>query len=160
MLLNLPNFLLEKKLSDRGMPARIEIYDENLEIKVDNYTYTPVRVTHSIQIPTALLPKKIIMKTVYSFISDFKFDLNPLYEPPFNYKKVNRIFKDSKFNVCLMDSTNILNNGKTTSESELVDDFEKTWQETIEFLLLYSHQIFIELEQLKRLLQSTRKKLF
>lgn len=129
--------LIRKKLSERGIPARIEVYDENLELKVDNYTYTPVRVTHSIPDTYGLIAKENNNENSILFISDFKFDLTPLYEPPFNYKKVNRIFEQSKFNVCLMDSTNILNPGRTVSESELIKDFEE--------LLARENRIFVTL---------------
>lgn len=134
--------LIRKKLSERGIPARIDVYDESLEIKVDNYTYTPVRVTHSIPDTYGLIVKENNNENSVLFISDFKFDLNPLYEPPFNYKKVKRIFEKSKFNVCLMDSTNILNPGRTVSESELVEDFvELLARENRIFVTLFSSNI-------------------
>ncbi|MCO4755816.1 MAG: ribonuclease J, partial [Bacteriovoracaceae bacterium] len=135
-----PNFaikLMRVKLHKAGMAAKIEQYNESTILDFDNYEIHPVAVTHSIPDTYGLVIQE--KKNAFSvlFISDFKFDLKPLYEEPFNYQKIQSLFKDSAKRICMIDSTNILNQGRTLSESEVVDDLSE--------LIALPRRIFITL---------------
>lgn len=118
------SLLIRKKLSERGIPARIELFDSETILEIDNHKIYPIHVTHSIPDTYGLLFQDNKLFNSILFISDFKFDLNPLYEKPFDYEKINDLFSKTKRNISLLDSTNILNPGKTLSESDLIDDLK------------------------------------
>lgn len=115
--------LILKKLERRKLSRTINLYQEDFEFKFDEYTLHPIHVTHSIPDTYGLIFKSPELATL--FISDFKFDLNPSFERPFNTAKIKELFSSSKVKLAMLDSTNILSEGKTLSESELIPDLEK-----------------------------------
>ena len=137
------SLLIRKKLSERGIPARIELFDTETKIEIDNHTVHPIHVTHSIPDTYGLLFQDNKLYNSTLFISDFKFDLKPLYEKPFDFEKIKELFSKTKNNISLLDSTNILNPGRTLSESELVDDLKgiMTTDKRI-FITLFSSNIY------------------
>lgn len=135
--------LIRKKLERRKISQNITIYEEDDIINFDQYELHPVHVTHSIPDTYGLILKDKDNEFSTLFISDFKFDLNPLYEKPFNYQKIVTLFNCAKKRLCFLDSTNILVNDKTTSESELVDDLTTLLsREKRSFVTLFSSNIF------------------
>ena len=115
--------LMQSKLERRKLNRKINIYTENDSFSFDNYTLHPVHVTHSIPHTYGVIFASEEFTTL--FISDFKYDLSPSFEKPFNVDKIKHLFSKSKKTLAMLDSTNILSKGKTGSESELVDDLEK-----------------------------------
>ena len=135
--------LIRKKLSERGIPCRIEVFDEDTVIEVDTLKIHPVHVTHSIPDTFGLLFQDQKKTNSVLFISDFKYDLNPLYEKPFNTEKIKTLFSESNQSIALMDSTNILNPGKTLSESDLIDDLKELLDtDKRVFITLFSSNIY------------------
>lgn len=137
------SLLIRKKLSERGIPARIELYNNDTVFDIDDHLIYPIHVTHSIPDTYGLLfqDKKLYNSTL--FISDFKFDLKPLYEKPFDYKKINELFSKTQRNISLLDSTNILNPGRTLSESDLIDDLDELISKDNRiFVTLFSSNIY------------------
>ena len=79
----------------------------------------------------------------YLFISDFKFDLNPSFERAFDVQKMEDVFGTAEKRYAFLDRTNILNPGKTTSESELVQSFDKLFSvKGRVFLTMFSSNIY------------------
>ena len=113
----LASVLIQEKFKLRNISRKILVYNEDFVLKIDGYELHPIHVTHSIPHTFGLVfhsPEKSIL-----FISDFKFDLNPMFEKPFNYQKIQYLFAKSKSNLAMLDSTNILSEGKTLSETDL-----------------------------------------
>lgn len=114
--------LIRKKLLQRKLACPIKIYTDKDVINFDGFKVHPVHVTHSIpQTHGIVITGKGISVL---FISDFKFDLNPLYEKAFDIKKIQELFNKEETRICLLDSTNILTPGKTDSERDLLGDID------------------------------------
>jgi ribonuclease J len=114
--------LIRKKLLQRKLICPIKIYKADDQINFDGFKIHPIHVTHSIPHTYGLIVKGKGISAL--FISDFKVDLNPLYEKPFDIKKIKELFNTSDLRLCFLDSTNILNPGKTPSERDLLDDLD------------------------------------
>lgn len=135
--------LIKRKLEYRKIICPINIYVEEDIIDFCDYEIHPIHVTHSIPDTFGLILKDKKDELSILFISDFKYDLNPLYEKPFNIEKTKKLFNNSKRRICLLDSTNILVDGKTTSESELEHDLELILKKNQRsFVTLFSSNIF------------------
>lgn len=135
--------LMRKKLHNAGQSAKISTYQEDSVLDFGDFEIHPVSVTHSIPDTYGLVARGKRGEFSVLFISDFKYDLNPLYEAPFNTAKIKDLFSKSKKRICMMDSTNILNEGKTPSERDLVDDFGHILQQDKRiFITLFSSNIY------------------
>ena len=93
------------------------------ELKFFGLSLKAIAVNHSIPDTYGVVVSDESHAIVY--ISDFKYDENSIEEKPFNTALLNSYL--SKFNsrMAMLDSTNILNDGKTPSESELLPSFEE-----------------------------------
>lgn len=116
--------LIKAKIFKAGFSFEIETYTEDLEISFDEYTLRPVHVTHSIPDTFGVILHKQ-EELAFLFISDFKYDLNPCFEKPFNTEKIKQYFTKAKRSIAFLDSTNILNPDKTLSENDILEDLEK-----------------------------------
>lgn len=146
--------LIRRKLHERNLSHKINVYREEDIIAFDKFELHPIHVTHSIPDTFGLILKDKKDKVSFLFISDFKYDLKPLYEKPFNIKKTKELFNNSEKRYCFLDSTNILNPGGTLSESDLVDDLDEIisrGQRT--FFTLFSSNIW----RLKTILELAKK---
>lgn len=140
------------KLEKKKMSHPITEYDENFSLTIDSFTLYPVHVTHSIPDTFGLVFKN--SDTAILFISDFKFDLNPLFEKPFDYQKIQVLFRNCKQTLAMIDSTNILSSGKTSSERELTADLAKIIQRKRRtFITLFSSNLY----RLKNILQLAKE---
>ena len=152
-----PNFarhLILKKLDRYGSFHKVHLYDESTVLDFDQFELHPVHVTHSIPDTFGVIFKDKINQLSVLFISDFKVDLNPLFEEPFNFKKLETHFGTSKMRLAMIDSTNILVEGKTLSESELTPDFEKIMKKNGRtFITMFSSNVY----RLKNLLEIAHK---
>lgn len=117
--------LIRRKLHLSGQSARITVYDESAVLDFDNFEIHPITVTHSIPDTYGLMAKEKQGLFGLLYISDFKYDLDPIYEKPFNTRKIQKLFSESAKTYCMMDSTNILNPDKTLSERDLIEDLEE-----------------------------------
>lgn len=135
--------LLRGKFERYKTQFPVEIYDENFVLSFDQFELHPVHVTHSIPDTYGLIFKDIAGEFASLFISDFKYDLNPLYEDAFNTQKIIDHFSSAKMRLAMLDSTNILHNKKTVSERELTPAFNEILQEQGRvFITLFSSNIF------------------
>lgn len=117
------SLLIKTKLEKRKLSKKIEVYTQDNSFVFDDYTLHPVHVTHSIPQTHGLVFHSKKFSTF--FVSDFKYDLKPSFEAPFNVDKVKHLFNSSDRTLAMLDSTNILTPGKTLSESDLIPDLEK-----------------------------------
>lgn len=150
----LPYHLMKYKLESRKLPVNIEIYDESTVLDFEEFELHPIHVTHSIPDTFGVILAAKDKSISVLFISDFKFDLNPSFEKPFDIEKLKSVFVPCKRRFAFLDSTNILNEGKTTSESELVKSFEEIMEvDGRIFLTMFSSNIY----RLKNLLEVATK---
>ena len=146
--------LIRSKLERRKISCRINVYSEDDIIDFGDFEIHPVHVTHSIPHTFGVIVKDKKDMLSILFISDFKYDLNPLYEKPFNIEKIKKLFNNSKRKIAMLDSTNILVDGKTISESDLVDDLEHLLSKNKRsFVTLFSSNIF----RVKTILEIAKK---
>ncbi len=127
--------LIRKKLLQRKLACPIKIYTDKDVINFDGFKVHPIHVTHSIPQTHGIVVTGKGISVL--FISDFKFDLNPLYEKAFDIKKIQELFNKEETRICLLDSTNILNPAKTDSERDLLAD--------IDYLLSQKKRTFVTL---------------
>lgn len=144
--------LIHKKLSFFNMGASITTFTEDTELKFDDVEVHPVHVTHSIPQTFGVILKQ--KETSVLFISDFKFDLNPSFERPFHFEKIQKIFDTAKTRIAMLDSTNILNKGKTPSESDVIPALDNALSKNKRtFITLFSSNIY----RVKNILELSKK---
>lgn len=145
--------LILAKLSRADLSHKITEYDSSFKLELGTYTLRPTHVTHSIPDTYGVIIHKA-QELAFLFISDFKFDLTPSFEPPFDLENVRTYFSKAKRRLAFLDSTNILNEGKTLSESDLLDDFEKIMEKKQRtFFTLFASNIY----RVKNLLELAKK---
>lgn len=150
--------LIHLKLQRRGINHLVTEYTEQDVFEFDHLTFHPVHVTHSIPYTYGLVIEDTLAQQSVLFISDFKYDLNPLYEKPFNTKKIQSIFKRQNKNYAFLDSTNILNPERTPSERDLVKDLESLFSSNRRiFITLFASNIYRMKTLLKLCLKYKRK---
>ena len=133
--------LIRKKLIQRKFTSPIKVYTDKDVINFDGFKVHPIHVTHSIPQTHGIVVTGKSLSVL--FISDFKYDLNPLYEKAFDIEKVKELFNKEQMRICLLDSTNILNPGKTDSERDLLDDIDHLLsQKRRTFVTLFSSNIY------------------
>lgn len=134
--------LMRRKLQNAGQAANIAVYTTETVLEFSNFNIHPIQVTHSIPDTYGLVISAQNKSFSALFISDFKYDLNPLYEVPFEVEKIKKLFSQTHKNYCFMDSTNILKGGKTPSERDLTDDLgELVKSNNRVFITLFSSNI-------------------
>ncbi len=144
--------LIKAKLERRKKSHKITIYTQDDRFTFDDFSLDPIHVTHSIPQTHGLVFSSNDFATL--FISDFKFDLNPSFEAPIDIGKIRRIFKDKPKTLAMIDSTNILNQGKTLSESDLVTDLEKIINRNQRtFITMFSSNVY----RVKNILELAKK---
>ncbi|MBT4790705.1 MAG: ribonuclease J, partial [Halobacteriovoraceae bacterium] len=144
--------LIKNKLAPRKINKKIHLYTHKDKLKFDEYTLHPIHVTHSIPDTHGFVFHSSEFSTL--FISDFKFDLNPSFENPFDLLKIKKLLATSKKSLAMLDSTNILSAGKTLSESDLIPDLEKIISnEKRTFITLFSSNIY----RVKNILELSKK---
>lgn len=133
--------LIRKKLQKRNIAKSLEIYRDGMQIDLIGLTFEPIQVNHSIPDTFGVVITTPLNDKVF-YASDFKIDLHSQYEPPFDPQRIQDAMENSRTRLCLFDSTNILKEGKTDSESELKHDL--SWlikQKRRKFITLFSSNI-------------------
>ena len=114
--------LIRRRLEEQKITIRLNIIKASLPFKIGSLQINPIHVTHSIPETMALIIQNKEKDFSVLFMSDFKYDLAPKNERPFDIKLMTKIFNEGKIKIALLDSTNILHEKKSLSESDLVDD--------------------------------------
>lgn len=116
--------LIQRKLEEHKITFQYKLYDPNSELNFDNVDIYPVHVNHSIPETSGLIIRTKNKEWGALYISDFKVDLTSKHEKPIDLDRIKNKLGECKATVFFLDSTNILNDGKTTSEAELHDDLK------------------------------------
>ena len=123
--------LIRKKLEFNHSPHPITEYRHFDQLSFKDFTIDPIHVNHSIPETHGLLIKDLNDEFGLFFISDFKIDHKTIYERPFDFEKLNRLSKNLKRKVLLVDSTNITSNTlKTPSEMDVIPVVDELFQST------------------------------
>lgn len=146
--------LIKYKLESRKLPCKVQVYNESDIFTFDNFQLHPLHVTHSIPDTYGAIWIDNEKDLSVLFISDFKHDYKPIFEDAFNIEKVKNIFGSAKQRIAFLDSTNILKEGNTLSESDLTESLEqiiKNKKRT--FLTMFSSNIY----RMKNILELAKK---
>ncbi|MFH1547392.1 MAG: ribonuclease J [bacterium] len=115
--------LLKDKLREYELHNRVKIQvvepNRDIQIRSFNVRWTPI--THAIPQSCTILVKTPVGKVMYT--GDFKFDDDPVNEPKPDYAEFTRIGKEGVDLLC-MDSTNVFEEGKALSETEISRNLE------------------------------------
>lgn len=135
--------LIQKKLEEHKVSMTYKVYDEYSELNFKNVSIFPVHVNHSIPETCGLVIQSRGKEWGALYISDFKVDLYSTHEKPIDLKRIHSLLSECKHTAFFLDSTNILNDGKTTAEGELYSDL-KTLMERPEdrlFITLFASNV-------------------
>jgi ribonuclease J len=116
--------LIQKKFEEHKINFKYKIYDPSSELSFKNVDISPIHVNHSIPETCGLIIRTKNREWGALYISDFKVDLQSKHEKPIDFKRIKEKLSECKQTAYFMDSTNILNDGKTTSENDLHSDLK------------------------------------
>jgi len=116
--------LIKRKLEEHKINFKYQVYDENAELNFKGVDVFPVHVNHSIPETCGLIVRSKDRHWGALYISDFKVDLYSKHEKPIDLNRIIEKLSECKKTAYFMDSTNILNDGKTNSENELIHDLK------------------------------------
>ena len=116
--------LIHKKLEEHKITFQYKLYDPGSELNFKGVDVFPVHVNHSIPETCGLIVRSKDRHWGALYISDFKVDLESKHEMPIDFKRIKEKLSECKETAYFMDSTNILYDGKTTSEGELLTDLK------------------------------------
>lgn len=116
--------LIQKKLEEHKLSLNYKLYTPESELSFKGVDVSPVHVNHSIPETCGLIVRSKDRKWGALYISDFKVDLYSKHEKPIDLKRIHEKLSECKQTAFFMDSTNILNDGKTISEGELHSDLK------------------------------------
>lgn len=135
--------LILRKCSEKKLRPNIILYTEDSVLNFEEIIVHPIHVTHSIPETFGLFihdPNKL---WGCLYISDFKYDLSPQHEEPFNITKTLMLAQSCQKTALFLDSTNALVSGNTPSETALIPDLDKliSGQEERLFITLFSSNV-------------------
>ena len=133
--------LIRKKLQKRNIAKHLEIYRDGMTLELIGLIFEPVQLNHSIPDTFGIVITTPLQDKIF-YASDFKVDFDAEFEPRFDPVRISDVMANSRSRLCLFDSTNILKEGKTNSESELRHDL--SWlikQKRRKFITLFSSNI-------------------
>ena len=116
--------LIQKKLEEHKISMNYQVYQPGQELAFRNVDITPVHVNHSIPETSGMIIRSKDRKWGALYISDFKVDLTSTHEMPIDFKTIKQKLSECIQTAYFIDSTNVMYDGKTTSENELHADLE------------------------------------
>jgi len=135
--------LISKKLAEKKLTCQYHLYHSKEELRFNEITVTPVFVNHSIPETHGLIIIHEELNWAQLYISDFKVDLTATHEEPIDLDFIRSKLSPYKNTAYFLDSTNVLNDGKTTSENELTKDLKSILarDEQRVFMTLFSSNV-------------------
>ena len=135
--------LILKKLEEHKISPKYEIYNDTSELSFKDVDISPVHVNHSIPETCGLIIRTKNRKWGALYISDFKVDLNSTHEKPIDFDRIKEKLSECEKTAYFLDSTNILNDSKTTSEGELLTDLKSLMEQEEErvFITLFASNV-------------------
>lgn len=114
--------LIQRKLEEHNLKLNYSLINDQSELEFKDVDIFPVHVNHSIPETNGLIIRSKNKAWGALYISDFKVDLTSRHEKPIDFSRIKEILKECKSTAYFLDSTNILNDSRTTSEGELHQD--------------------------------------
>ncbi len=111
--------LIQKKLEEQEVKFKFELYTEKSDLTFSEVDISMVHVNHSIPETHGLIIRTKNREWGALYISDFKVDLTSTHEKPIDFPRIREKLSECKETAYFIDSTNILNDGKTVSENDL-----------------------------------------
>lgn len=135
--------LIQKKLEEHKITFQYKLYAPDSELRFDRVNIFPIHVNHSIPETCGIVIRSKDLKWGALYISDFKVDLTSQHENPIDFSRIKSLLQDCENSAYFMDSTNILNDGKTTSEDELASDLKSLIDRDVDrvFITLFASNI-------------------
>ncbi len=120
---NYAKHMIKKKLAEVKLTAKFKDLDgENF--KIGEWKIHAVDINHSTPETQCIVICHPKYSVSFCYASDFKINLKPSDGPAFKPSKVKKIMSNYDLRMGMLDSTNILNPGKTPEEGDLVKDLE------------------------------------
>lgn len=116
--------LIKRKSEEFGIDFQFKTYKAGDTLTFSDLVINPIHVNHSIPETHGLIIRDKPMKWGALYISDFKVDPNSTQEKPMNMRDISSVLMQCANTAYFIDSTNILNDGKTVSEAELEVDIK------------------------------------
>lgn len=116
--------LIQRKLEEHKISMNYQVYTSGQELAFKNVDITPVHVNHSIPETNGMIIRSKDRKWGALYISDFKVDLISKHELPIDFKTIKQKLSECVQTAYFIDSTNVIYDGKTTSENDLHADLE------------------------------------
>ncbi len=116
--------LIQRKLEEHNLKLNYVLMNDQSDLEFKDVDIFPVHVNHSIPETNGLIIRSKNKEWGSLYISDFKVDLNSRHEKSFDFLRIQEKLKECKSSAYFLDSTNILNDSKTTSEGELHQDIK------------------------------------
>ncbi len=116
--------LIQRKLEEHKISMNYQVYKPGQELSFKNVDVTPVHVNHSIPETSGLIVRSKGREWGALYISDFKVDLASKHELPIDFTTIKQKLTECTQTAYFIDSTNVIYDGKTTSENELHADLE------------------------------------
>ena len=117
--------LIQKKLEEHKITLSYKLYVPGQELAFDSVDIIPVHVNHSIPETNGIMIRTKDRQWGALYISDFKVDLASRHEAPINFPLIKEKLSECHQTAYFIDSTNVIFDGKTTSENELHADLEQ-----------------------------------
>lgn len=135
--------LIQKKLEEQKIKFQFELYHPDSELSFKDVDIFPVHVNHSIPETSGLIVRTKDRKWGALYISDFKVDLFSKHEEPIDFARIEKLLSECVQTAYFIDSTNILYDGKTTSENELHADLKSLMDREEErlFITLFASNV-------------------
>ncbi|MFP5385448.1 MAG: ribonuclease J [Bacteriovoracia bacterium] len=151
--------LIQKKLEEHKITFKYQLYTPQSELNFKQIDVFPVHVNHSIPETCGLVIRSKDRHWGALYISDFKVDLYSKHEQPIDLKRIEEKLSECKMTAYFLDSTNILSEGKTTSEGELYSDLKKLLQREEDriFITLFASNVHRMTKIAKMAIESGRK---
>lgn len=120
---NYAKHMIKKKLNELKMTAKFK--DINVDaFKLGDWKINSIDINHSTPETQCLIISHLKHSVSFCYASDFKINTKPTDGAAFNPSKVKKLMSPYKFRMGMLDSTNILNTGKTVEEGELVNELD------------------------------------
>lgn len=152
--------LIARKLGEKKVNFHYHLYHPREELVFNEIKITPVFVNHSIPETHGLIITHDELNWAHLYISDFKVDLTARHEAPIDLDFIRTKLSQYKNTAYFLDSTNVLSDGKTTSENELEKDLKAIMErdEQRVFMTLFSSNI-TRLNTITKLAQESGRKI-
>lgn len=135
--------LIQKKLEEHKIKCNFKIYSPLDDLHFAEVEVSPIHVNHSIPETCGLIIRSHDRSWGSLYISDFKVDLYSKHEKPIDFKRIQEKLSECRKTAFFLDSTNVLNDGKTVSENELLVDLQSLLEREEEriFITLFASNV-------------------